>query len=72
VSTNVRGPGFGKISKIGAFRYQILRPKSTIFDSHPSCGVHSTHPALVVFKGPTSKGRRENGEDRWREGRKGL
>ena len=66
----------GKISKICAFRYQILRPKCTIFDSHPSFGVYSTYPELVVFKGPTSKGRRgEEGMERMeggREGGKGL
>jgi len=66
-----------KISKIGATRCQILRLKCTKFDfrwgSAPDPGgvAYSTPPdALVVFKGPTSKGRKDKGGGREkREGR---
>jgi len=63
-----------KISKIGATRCEILRLKRTKFDfrwgsvSNAAGGAYSALPdPLVVFKGPTSKGR----EGKMGRGRKG-
>ena len=74
----------GKISKNGATRCEILRLKCTKFDFRwgsapdPAGGAHSAPPdPLVVFKGPTCKGRegkggwKEKGRGREREGREG-
>jgi len=66
-----------KISKIGATRCQILRLKCTKFDfcwgsaPDPTGGAYSASPdPLVVFKGPTSKGRKGKGGEE-EEGRGG-
>jgi len=63
-----------KISKIGATRCEILRLKCAKFDfcwgcaTDPAGGAYSAVPdPLVVFKGPTSKGR----EGKMGRGRKG-
>ena len=77
-----------KIGEIGATRCQILRLKCTKFDFRwgsapdPAGGAYSALPdPLVVFKGPTSKGRRKGRKREWerkgngvgelREGREG-
>jgi len=64
-----------KISKIGAIRCQILRLKCTKIDfgcgftPDPTGGAYSAPPdRLAVFKGPTSKGKEGEGEER-REGK---
>jgi len=61
-----------KISKIGASRCQILRPKCTKFDFRwgsapdPAGGANSAPPdTLVAFKGPTPKGTEGNRGGEW-------
>ena len=64
------------ISKIGATRCQILRPKCTKVDFHwgsapdPTWETYTTLPNfLVVFKGASSRGRKEGmGKGREAEG----
>jgi len=60
-----------KISKIGGTRCQILRLKCTKIDfgwgsaPGPAGGAYSAPPNLLaVFKGPTSKGKYGEGEER--------
>jgi len=63
-----------KISKIGATRCQILRLKCTKIDfgwgsaPDPAGGAYSIpSDPLAVFKGPTSKGKEEEGKRGGRE-----
>jgi len=66
---------FRKIIKIVATRCEILKLKCTKFDSgwgsapDPARGAYSVPPGpLAGFKGPTSKGRGGEGEERGEEG----
>jgi len=60
-----------KISKVGATRCQILRLKCTEIDfgqgsaPDPAGGAYSAPPdRLALFKGPTSKGKEGEGDER--------
>ena len=66
-----------KIIKTVATRCQILRLGCTKFDfgwgytPDPAGGHHSALPNLAVFKGPISKGGRERGKEKERQGMEG-